>query len=517
MKRQLKQYGLIALLSFGSAAAVVATGALVVQPPADLGVNIADVPYYKLPYGKDEQGSDRPFWPSRVKTADGKFADPKNIPSAAACVKCHVQEFEEWAASLHAISGRDAVYDKTIDFNEDFKKASTGPEQVRFCEGCHEPAEVILGRTNRVVSTMPSDAETEGLNCVICHTATHADAEKGNGALTISINQATDHLHNALIMASPRDHARAFGAKATNALITKSEFCAACHVEKYDSEVSKSPGSIQVQTTFSEWQKSWYAKNDVSCQDCHMNPDPAGFVEQLKRGVVAKPGRYVHTFVGSNYLMTETALGSNLFFLRGGIIPGMSAKRYLEVIEKQKAETHRLLKSAARLEIRSAQLGAGKKGLVSVAVMNVGAGHNLPTGVSDQKYMWLELDVKDAKDRKLHHSGWFDAKRGEHDPKSVTWMERFWDEQGKQIKDHLTFNTAAIDLTRALVPPRGEDVVDYAIEAPGDVEGPISIQAKLWYRVALQDLVHNVLRADIVVPPFLLTEVSATLPVGEGH
>lgn len=514
MKRQFRKYGLLILTAFVSAAAVAAVGAVVVRPPADLGVNIADVPYYKLPYGKDEDGKERPFWPSRVKTADGKFADPQNIPSAADCVKCHVQEFEEWAASLHAVAGRDTVYDKTIDFNEDFKKASTGPEQIRFCEGCHEPAEVILGRTNRVVSTMPSDAETEGLNCAICHTATHADPEQGNGALTISINQATDHLHNALIMASPRDHARAFGAKATNALITKSEFCGACHVEKYDEEISKVAGPVHVQTTFSEWQDSWYAKNDVTCQDCHMNPDPAGYVEQLKRGDVRKPDRYVHTFVGANYLMTETKLGSNLFFLRGGIIPGMTAKRYLEVIEEQKVATHKLLKSAAKLEVRKTQLAPGSDGSVSIAVMNVGAGHNLPTGVSDQKYMWLELDVKDAKGRELHHTGWFDAERGEHDPDAVVWMERFWDEHGNRIKDHLTFNTAAIDFTRALVPPRGEDVVNYTFAVPDNVEGPISVRARLWYRVALQDLVHNVLRADIIVPPFLMTEIATTLPVG---
>ncbi len=512
MKRQFRQYGVVLLGAFSAGAVVLLAGALIVPPPADLGVEIADVPYYQLPYGKDENGAERPFWPSRVRTADGKFADPHNIPSAADCVKCHVREFEEWAGSLHAIAGRDAIYDKTIDFNEDFKKATTGPEQIRFCEGCHEPAEVILGRTNRVVSTMPSDAETEGLNCVICHAAVAADAQAGNGALTVSINEATDHLHNALIMASPRDHARAFGARATNALITKSEFCGACHMESYDSEVSKAAGTIPVQTTFSEWEDSWYARNDVTCQDCHMNPDPAGFVERLKRGEVGKPERYVHTFVGSNYLMAETDLGANLFFLRGGIIPGMSAERYLEVVAEQKTATHALLRSAAKLEIRRAQVAPGAVGSVSVAVLNVGAGHNLPTGVSDQKYMWLELEVIGADGATLFHSGWFDETRGEHDPEAAVWMERFWDEHGRRITDHLTFNTAAVDHSRALVPPRGEDVVDYEVELPEGLEGRITVRARLWYRVALQDLVHNVLRADIIVPPFLLSETETTVP-----
>lgn len=504
--RQIKKYSIPFLGAFISAAIMLITGFIVVKPPADLGVNITDVPYYKLPFGKGKDGKERPFWPSRVKTTDGRFANPKNIPSAADCKQCHVKEFEEWAGSLHAIAGRDAIYDKTIDFNEHFKEASTGPEQIRFCEGCHEPAEVILGRTNRVVSTMPSDAETEGLNCVICHAAVHADAKKGNGALTIAVNGAKDHLHNALIMASPRDHARAFGAKATNALITKSKFCGACHTESYNSEVSKATSRIHVQTTYAEWKQSWYAKKNVTCQDCHMNPDPVGFIEKLKKGKVEKPKRYVHTFVGANYLMFETALGSNLFFLRGGVIPGLTGKRYMEIIDKQKHLTHKFLRAAAKLEVREARFGLEGDGKVKIAVMNVGAGHDLPTGVTDQKHMWLELEVTDANGKKLHHSGWFDKKKGETDPKAITWMERFFDKNGNRIKDHLTFNTAAIDFTRALIPAKGEDLVEYDIKLPKDLKGPLKIKARLWYRVALQDLVYNVVKAKIIVPPFLMAE-----------
>lgn len=494
-------------------AIVILPGALFVDPPANTGVDVADVPYYQMPYGLSEDGWERPFWPSRVNTTDGRLGDPQSVPSAAQCVGCHVDEFEEWAASLHAIAGRDAVYDKTIEFNEHFKEASTGPEQIRFCEGCHEPAEVLLGRTNRVVSTMPSDAETEGLNCVICHSAVHADAEEGNGALTLALNDAIDNLQNAFIMASPRDHARAFGAKATNALITQSKFCGACHQESYDEEVSKSPSRIHVQTTFDEWQDSWYAEKNVTCQDCHMNPDPVGFLDQLKAGEITKPERYVHTFVGSNYLMLETDLGSNLFFLRGGVVPGLTGDRYLEIIEKQKQLTHKFLRAAARVEVRKADFNGSGEGELEIAVMNVGAGHNLPTGVSDQKYMWLELEVIDANGTSIYHSGWFDGNKGVTDPDAITWMERFWDEDGNRIMDHLTFNTAAIDFTRPLVPPKGEDVVDYQISLPAGTVGPLTVKAKLWYRVALQDLIYNVVKANIIVPPFLLTETEMTVPL----
>lgn len=496
---------------FVAGSLMAAGSAYFIAPPADLGVDLSDVPYYK--FYKDE---DKPFWPSRVKTTDNRFANPENIASAASCVQCHVSEFEEWAASLHAISGRDAIYDKVIDFNEHFKEASNGPEQIRFCEGCHEPGEVTLGRTNRVPSVMPSDAETEGLTCIFCHAAVHADPEEGNGAITIALNKAKNSMSNALIMASPRDHARAFGSKATNSLITKSDFCGACHTETYDAEVSKAGGIIHVQTTYSEWKNSWYAKQDVTCQDCHMNKDPVAFIDKLKKGVVEKPDHHTHTFVGANYLQVETALGSNLFWLRGGIIPGLTGKRYLEILEKQKTLTHNFLKSAAELEVRDVSFGTSRDGKVKIAVKNTGAGHNLPTGVTDQKHMWLELKITDSNGKQVYHTGWFDKDMGVTDPKAVIWIERFFDEDGERIRDHLTFNTAAIDFSRPLIPPRGEDVVEYDINLPEGVKGPLKIEAKLWYRVALQDLVTNVIKASIIIPPFLLSETELEVPLNRG-
>jgi nitrate/TMAO reductase-like tetraheme cytochrome c subunit len=513
-KHTLKKYSVPLLGAFIIGVVLTAAAMLFVEAPEKVGVDIADVPFYFMPFGKDKDGKDRPFWPSRVKTTDGRFADPKNIPSAAECVKCHQQEFEDWAGSLHAISGRDAIYDKVIDFNEHFNRKN-GAEQVRFCEGCHEPGEVTLGRTNRVGSVMPSDAETEGLTCIFCHAAVHADPIKGNGDMTIALNDAKDKLSNAFIMASPRDHARAFGAKSTGALITKSDFCGACHTETYHPGVSKAAEGTVVQSTYAEWKESWYAKNDITCQDCHMNPKPADYIKQLAKGKISKPERYVHTFVGANYLQFETALKSNIFFLRGGIIPGLTGKRYLEIIDKQKHVMHKFLKAAARLEVRKAWLVPGEKSKVKIAVMNVGAGHNLPTGVSDQKYMWLELELTDATGRKFYHSGWFDDKLGEHDPKAVIWREQFWDEDGVEIKDHLTFNTAAVTYKRPLIPARGEDVVEYDLDLPKDLQGPVTLKTRLWYRVALQDIVSRVIKANIVIPPFLFAETEAIVPLGK--
>ena len=484
-----------------------------VEAPTEEGVKMTDIPYYQLPFGLDENGNERPFWPSRMTTANGRMSDPVRIPSALECAECHQQEFDEWAPSLHAVAGIDAIYDKTEEVNAGLLRHGT--EQGRFCEGCHAPGELLSGRTNRFVSVAPSDALMEGVSCIACHTAVHADPVAGNGALTLAINSGIDKLSPALILAAPRDHARAFGAVETNDLIAKPEFCGACHTETYDRSMSRAEGDQTVQATFEEWKDSWYAKNDVTCQDCHMAPDPADYVMQLRKGKVAKPERFSLCFVGANYLMFDTSLGSNLTFLRGGLIRGLDRERQNKLIAAQGEATKRLLRTAARLELRG-QSKIDKGMHLDIAVQNLGAGHNLPTGVTDQKHMWLEVVVKNAKGETVFHSGGYDALLGATDPDAVAWIEEFLDEDGNRILDHLTFVTAAVTWQRVTIPPRGEDVVGYDIPLPEGETGPFTLEARLWYRVALQEMVFNNLKIDMPIPPFELTSLTSDLSGTEG-
>ncbi|MDM8347414.1 multiheme c-type cytochrome [Pseudomonas sp. sp1636] len=508
MKSQFKKSApWLALGLLGSLSLIIAAE-LLRPPTAESGVDLVDIPYYQLPFGPDAEGQERPFWPSRLQTENGRLIDPKAIQSAAACAECHPREFDEWAPSLHAIAGRDVVYEKAVETNEDLHR--DGIEKARFCEGCHAPGEVLAGRTNRFKSVMPSDAETEGLTCVMCHTAIHADPVEGNGALTLAVNTGVDQLSNPMILAAPRDHSRAFGATQTNALIASSDFCGACHTENYDRSMSKAETRQHVQTTFVEWRDSWYGRNNVSCQDCHMAPDPAAYVRQIRAGNLAKPERYSHNFVGANYLMFDTALGSNLTYLRGGIPPGLTAAKNTQLIEQQGKATRALLREAAGLELRHSEIRDDQLRF-SIAVQNLGAGHNLPTGVIDQKYMWLEVIVRDAEGKVLYHSGAFDAERGETDPNAVIWREDFRDAKGKRIPDHLTFLTAQITHLRRGVPPKGEDVVDYQAPLPAGSHGPLTLESRLWYRVATQEFAYNTLKIDLVIPAFELAAATFSL------
>ncbi|WP_456322868.1 multiheme c-type cytochrome [Hydrogenimonas sp.] len=484
------RYKKIVLLTVS--ACILGIGGLFLLIPTEKleGVEVKDVPFYSTPWGEDQ-----PFFPGQIQTADGKLGDPKKIPSSSECVTCHKKEFEEWVPSLHSISGRDIVYDQSIELNVNIKKRHHGRELARFCDSCHNPMEVSMGRINPIQSVEPSDVQTEGLACVFCHTATHADAQTGNGAITFDLNKAHDNLSGAAILASPKDHARAFGAKATKELLTRSEFCGACHNERYYPPVTPSNRVLKAQNTFDEWKESWYAQNDVTCQDCHMNYDPIGFIENLQKGIVRKPQKYSHNFWGGNHVLQDTSLKEVLLYLRGGVLPGVDTKRYYALMEKQHAVTEKFLRAAAKVEI--VDVNRSEKGLtVAVRVSNVGAGHNLPTGVVDQKHMWLQLKAQAPDGEVIYNNG-----ASDRDENVTIWAERFLDKKGKVIMDHLTFKTHDIVLTRPTIPPRGSQTIVYHVPLPAGAES-VKLTANLWYKIAYEELIVSALHQSIPIPKF---------------
>ncbi|MTH76951.1 multiheme c-type cytochrome [Paracoccus aestuariivivens] len=484
--------------------AALAAYAVLTPQPAPIGIASTDVPFYRLPFGPDDSGADRLFWPSQLKSASGKFSDPARLPSAAECGYCHQQEFHEWAGSLHAIADRDLIYEATVDANTDSVR---NPEQGRFCEGCHAPAEMLTGRVNRFVSVQPADALTEGVNCITCHTAIHAEPEKGNAAITLDYARAEKDqggLKDGALLANPKAHRAAYAAPQTTALIKSADLCGACHIEIYDHSMSKAKTPQTAQSTFLEWANSPYAQQGITCQDCHMASDPAAQVMALRNGDIAKPQRYSHRFIGANHLLTDTGLGDTLDVLRGGALPGVDREMNQKTLNEQARQTAAFLRTAAGLELRKSEPQGGKLHL-EIAVRNLGAGHNLPTGVNDQKHMWLDLTLTDAAGNVVYRSD------GPDTSETVAWIEHFKDSKGQRIPDHLTFQTAEVVWLRRPIPAKGEDIATYDIPLNGQTGGNLHLKARLLYRVALPDLLYSNLRREIAIPAFALAELSADL------
>lgn len=467
-----------------------------------------DVPFYSLPW------NDNPFYPGEITTLDGKLANWRTVPAAEFCAQCHTTEYKEWVASIHSVSGPDLIYETAIEANEHAHDSRRGREKIRWCDSCHEPLFTLMGEVNPTPAVGPSAAAAEGTSCVVCHTAVAAEPLAGNGALTLDINSINDYFDPALIMAAPAEHARAMQAKTHNPLMGESALCGACHTEIRPVAINGQE-PMNLQDTFDEWRRSEYANEGIQCQNCHMNSDPAAYVAALKRGETPEVS-LSHRFVGSNYLLTATDLPSNLItLLRGGHPQGdLTTAEWKALLDEQQRLILELMEEAADLRIEAPPAAAaGEEASLRVVVTNSGAGHNLPTGPLDQRFMWLEVKVTDASGRVAYHTGWFNEKTGQVDPKAELYVKLLYDEQGKRITRHILFDADRIEYTRRPIPPKASDSVPYTFTVPAGSQGPLTVEAKLRYNLVLQELVAFALKMDLVVPPIELAEATAEISV----
>jgi hypothetical protein len=502
------------LLVFVSAFACFLALAGFMPPPVDLAVEPArDLPLYAQPFGPGYS----PFYPAELSTPDNKLVNWRAVPGARECGACHPKETLEWATSIHAISDRDIIYDSTVMENTTATKAAQahGVEKGRWCEACHNPLGVVTGAVTPANSVQEVSALEEGTACIVCHAVNSANPQAGNGALEIDINGVFRYAHPSLIAAAPSRHARDMRARRDQPLMGDSALCGACHTEIRPTSVNDATPPLNLQDTYEEWRHSPYASDGIHCQDCHMAADPAGFVAALKRG--ERPKKTVsHRFVGNNYLLSDASLPTPLLnLLRGGSPPELNRLYDRPTFNRELGRTHdavvALLREAADVSVTAVP---EKKGLsLAVTVTNAGAGHALPTGPLDQRYLWLEIHVRDANGRTLYHRGAFDDKTGTEDTQATRWMKIVRDtEDGLDLR-HLLFDAFSLRYTRRPIPPRGTDTVQYHIPLPDGTAGEVSVEVRLWYRLAVQDILKNIEsqglgKVDVIVPPLLLKEVN---------
>jgi len=190
-----------------------------------------------------------------------------------------------------------------------------------------------------------------------------------------------------------------------------------------------------------------------------MTPGP-GVVKPSPGKAVAggpdRPNRYLMTFVGGN-----VAEGSGN--------PGL---------QNQLAVAN--LEAAARLELQVPEtLGKGESGQVVVRVTNVGAGHFLPTGLTEVRQMWLEVNLvsDDGQETTLGRRDFGTVLKDA----SGAYPVELWEAVGIQSDDR--------------IPPLGSVTATYAVEMPSDTLA--SVEAVLYYRSMPEELAK---KADVANP-----------------
>jgi hypothetical protein len=389
------------------------------------------------------------------------------------CADCHTTLFQQWGGTMHSFAATDPVYVGLYVLADQQTKGQA--EQMCAASLCHSPVGHLAGEIPPVDGSGLSPVSARGVFCDFCHTVSRAKAV-GNGAYVADPG---------VIKRGPyADAASPAHATAYSRLHTSSEFCALCH------EVKHPKYGTPLETTYSEWKRSPYNSRDPrlrrTCQDCHMGPRaPASHGPKPGRAALGGPVRpniYSHDMAGANVLIGQR-LGDT-----------STARRATA-----------FLKAAARLEVSAGTPRAGRIP-VTVKVTNVGAGHSLPTGVTEMRQMWVKIDVLDARGRVISEHGAL-GDDGEVPDGIRVFHTVFGDQQGKPT-DYIWFATKVISDDR--IPPKGSRTVRYAV--PSGSGRPARVVARLMYRSMPQYLADMTLgTGKVVVPVIEMARASAAL------
>lgn len=252
------------------------------------------------------------LWP-KVLGPLAAESPPSPLPSLSAqtCNGCHAEIHDQWASSGHADASRSPVYQQV--------KGALGSPPL--CDECHLPlanqratlpkGPGALGKTDRQPNpNWNPTLATEGVTCAACHV-------RGG------------------VIVGPRELAaeRAPHPVKREPALKTAEACAFCHQAAL-------PGAEEhpFLDTVGEWQRSAFATNGVSCQQCHM-------------------ARTSGSIAGSRY----AAYASH------GMLEDHSPAAIARALTTEVA-------------LRSPSVQRGEAVRATVTVMNTGAGHAVPSG-----------------------------------------------------------------------------------------------------------------------------------------
>ena len=173
--------------------------------------------FWKLPIPQQGEPPDGLLWP-------GASLSPSD------CALCHPKQYQEWAGSLHAGAASPGLLGQLEAFDDEIQG---------MCLNCHAPR----AEQQALLKEQRSEVQTDGVDCASCHLRFHQRYGPRDTPLT------------------------PHGPVLAESLFWSSDFCAPCH--QFEPDDVAVNGKL-LENTVKEWMSSAYARQDVSCQDCHM-------------------------------------------------------------------------------------------------------------------------------------------------------------------------------------------------------------------------------------------------------
>lgn len=305
--------------------------------------------------------------------------------SAEVCATCHQRQYEEWRQSMHAYASISPIFEALA-----LKAFRDSSGQVgTFCTGCHSQYGELEGNPGNVSISELSPLARQGISCDSCHSAVGHQGLIQNSALELDpmgprFGPFSDPVEND------------YHASEYSDFTTSPELCGTCH------DVRMYPG-IDLEEAYTEYINGPAPQRAERCQDCHMSPNPGVPGGRPWGPAVSLEGDYPdreqasHRFIGPDY----------------SLIDEFPYPDDLERSAAAQAEYEELRQTLLRnsIQIKSAELsrGEGQHANLVVEVESLTTGHNVPTGFTSERQLWLHVEVTDQDGELVFESGALDS------------------------------------------------------------------------------------------------------------
>ncbi len=400
------------------------------------------------------------------------------------CSGCHEGIYNQWRYSMHSLALVDPVYKKVASY---FLKGLTVKDEIleaESCPKCHTPIGYMTGlpvKTSEEKQKLP-DIAVKGIQCDFCHSATGAERNYNN---SIAVEPGFGEDNPGTKRGPFKDSDSEYHDSAYSKFHTESKICGTCH------NVRHVVYGTKLESTYDEWLKGPYNSDDpkkrITCQGCHMYQRlgyPAtGSTERPKN-----PGSASDFSKKREHIFTHYFVGGN------GFVPSL----FNDKIRLKMAEER--LKNAAELSIDASGIKDYK---LVINIKNSGAGHYLPTGLTNVRQMWLEISITDHKRRVVYRSGRTD-KNGYITEGTIIYNTVFGDGKGKPV---VNISKAREILSDKRIPPM--KTVSETIKLPSGRYRYINVNIKLLYRSVPQRSLDSLMgRGKVKFPVITMEELN---------
>ncbi len=415
-----------------------------------------------------------------------RFIDP------AVCGDCHSDIYQQWKNSTHNLAHKDPIYRQVAAYL--LKDVADKDElaEAESCVKCHTPVGVLTGNPKKMSDNQNAvpDIAQQGVQCDFCHSAVDVKKMYNNGLVVSPGNGEIDPG----IKRGPRDDAEsAFHDSQYSQLHTESKICGTCHNVKHVVFMT------DLETTYDEWVQGPYNNSDpskrVTCQGCHMRQRPG----VPSTGITGRPDNpgYASDFGPErSHVFTHNFVGAN------GFVSGLFGRKdKVEMAEER-------LQNAARITLDTTGI---KEQRISITITNSGAGHDLPTGLTHARQMWLEITMTrpgaDGTPVVCYVSGQPD-RNGYLPDDAILYNTVFGDGNGKPV---ISIAKAREILKDKRIPP-GQSVTETIVLPPKTKNEGATLSVKLCYRGFSQKVVDQVVgKGEMVLPITVMAALAKQL------